>query len=164
MARSALRGRIGDAFSAAELWIEHCAARNRALKRGQRALAENTALALKVAEWTRGRGAHASALRLDGPQATRDRDGPSRSSRWRACRGGLCDDAVSHWIGLVMHRAALTSELMRLAEQLVLTPGTVGNHIGQLLDRLGVANRTQVAALVAGLGLHRANGEADAGD
>jgi DNA-binding NarL/FixJ family response regulator len=53
---------------------------------------------------------------------------------------------------------------MRLAEQLVLTPGTVGNHIGQLLDRLGVANRTQVAALVAGLGLHRANGEADAGD
>ena len=88
-------------------------------------------------------------------------------------------EAVAHWTGLVMHRAALTSELMtraeergrrgaverlvgnltprqlevavliasglsnhQIAEQLVLTPGTVANHIAQLLDRLGVANRT----------------------
>jgi DNA-binding CsgD family transcriptional regulator len=45
----------------------------------------------------------------------------------------------------------------QIAEQLVLTPGTVANHIAQLLDRLGAANRTQVAALVAELGLHHAH-------
>jgi non-specific serine/threonine protein kinase len=46
----------------------------------------------------------------------------------------------------------------QIAEQLVLTTGTVANHVGQMLDRLGVANRAQVAALVAELGLHRADG------
>jgi hypothetical protein len=64
--------RIGDAFSAAELWIEHCAARNTALKRAQRALAENAALARKLAEWTRARGNAAAALRLE-QEAAEDR-------------------------------------------------------------------------------------------
>ena len=57
--------RVGDAFSAAELWIEHCAARNTALKRAQRALAENAALARKLAEWARGRGDPAAAIRIE---------------------------------------------------------------------------------------------------
>ena len=43
----------------------------------------------------------------------------------------------------------------QIAEQLVLTTGTVANHVAQLLDRLGLDTRTQVAALVAELGLHR---------
>ena len=51
----------------------------------------------------------------------------------------------------------------QIAEQLVLTPGTVANHIAQLLDRLGAANRTQVAALVAELGLHHAHATDAAG-
>jgi RNA polymerase sigma factor (sigma-70 family) len=42
-----------------------------------------------------------------------------------------------------------------IAEKLVLTPGTVANHVEHILGRLGFENRTQVAALVAELGLHR---------
>jgi DNA-binding CsgD family transcriptional regulator len=42
-----------------------------------------------------------------------------------------------------------------IAERLVLTSGTVANHVAQVLDRLGLGSRTQVAALVAELGLHR---------
>jgi two-component system chemotaxis response regulator CheB len=57
--------RIGDSFSAAELWIEHCAARNAALKRAQRALTENAALALRLAEWTRSRGNQPATIRLE---------------------------------------------------------------------------------------------------
>jgi DNA-binding NarL/FixJ family response regulator len=34
----------------------------------------------------------------------------------------------------------------QIAETLVLTPGTVANHVGAILSRLGVANRTQIAA------------------
>jgi DNA-binding CsgD family transcriptional regulator len=43
----------------------------------------------------------------------------------------------------------------QIAEQLVLTPGTVANHVGQVLDRLDLNSRTQVATLIAELGLHR---------
>jgi two-component system, OmpR family, sensor kinase len=43
----------------------------------------------------------------------------------------------------------------QIAEQLVLTPGTVANHVGQVLGRLGLNSRTQVATLVAEVGLHR---------
>ena len=57
--------RIGDAFSAAELWIEHSAARNQTLKRAARTLAENAALARKLAAWARERGNHAAAERLE---------------------------------------------------------------------------------------------------
>jgi two-component system chemotaxis response regulator CheB len=57
--------RIGDTFSAAELWIEHCAARNTVLKYAHRALAENAALAHKLAGWTRARGNEAAAVRLE---------------------------------------------------------------------------------------------------
>jgi two-component system chemotaxis response regulator CheB len=67
--------RIGDAYSAAELWIEHCAARNTALKRAQRALAENAALARKLAEWTRARGNEAAARRLEEEAADNHRLG-----------------------------------------------------------------------------------------
>ena len=56
--------RIGDAFSAVELWIRHCAMRNGELKRAARVLAENAALARKLAEWTRERGNDAATLRL----------------------------------------------------------------------------------------------------
>jgi len=43
----------------------------------------------------------------------------------------------------------------QIAERLVVTSGTVANHVAQVLDRLGLDSRTQVAALVAELGLHR---------
>jgi DNA-binding NarL/FixJ family response regulator len=34
----------------------------------------------------------------------------------------------------------------QIANRLVLTPGTVGNHVGHILRRLGASNRAQVAA------------------
>jgi DNA-binding CsgD family transcriptional regulator len=43
-----------------------------------------------------------------------------------------------------------------IARELVLVPGTVANHIDQILARLGFRNRTQVAAWAVELGLHRA--------
>jgi DNA-binding NarL/FixJ family response regulator len=51
-----------------------------------------------------------------------------------------------------------------IARELVLVPGTVANHVEQILTRLGFRNRTQVAALAAELGLHRPErGEVDTG-
>jgi DNA-binding CsgD family transcriptional regulator len=47
----------------------------------------------------------------------------------------------------------LTNE--QIAQRLVLTPGTVANHVEAILRRLEVDSRTKVAALVAELGLHR---------
>jgi DNA-binding CsgD family transcriptional regulator len=43
----------------------------------------------------------------------------------------------------------------QIAERLVVTTGTVANHVAEMLDRLGVQSRTQVATLVAELGMHR---------
>jgi DNA-binding CsgD family transcriptional regulator len=100
--------------------------------------------------------------------------------------------AVSRWLGMVMHSAQLAEALMRQAEdrgrregtarlmgqltqrqrevailiangysnqeiahRLVVTPGTVANHVAQVLGRLGMDRRTQVATMVAELGLHR---------
>jgi non-specific serine/threonine protein kinase len=37
---------------------------------------------------------------------------------------------------------------MEIAERLVLTPGTVANHVESILRRLGYRSRTQVAALL----------------
>jgi two-component system, chemotaxis family, protein-glutamate methylesterase/glutaminase len=64
--------RIGDRFSAAELWIEHCAARNRALKYAARVLAENAALARKLAAWTTEQGNHVASIRLAEEAAEED--------------------------------------------------------------------------------------------
>jgi DNA-binding CsgD family transcriptional regulator len=47
----------------------------------------------------------------------------------------------------------LTNE--QIAERLVLTPGTVANHVEHILRRLSVRSRTEVAALAAEIGLHR---------
>jgi DNA-binding NarL/FixJ family response regulator len=47
----------------------------------------------------------------------------------------------------------LTNE--QIAHRLVLTPGTVANHVEAILRRLEVDSRTKIAALVAELGLHR---------
>jgi two-component system chemotaxis response regulator CheB len=57
--------RIGDTFSALELWVQHSATRNTALRTAARALAENAALAHEIARWARGRGDEAMAQRLD---------------------------------------------------------------------------------------------------
>lgn len=57
--------RIGDAFSAAELWIEHSVARNQILKAASRSLAENAALARKLGAWARERGNDLAAERLE---------------------------------------------------------------------------------------------------
>lgn len=56
--------RIGDAFSALELWVEHCDARNRALRTAARMLAENAALARHLVTWARERGDATLARRL----------------------------------------------------------------------------------------------------
>jgi DNA-binding CsgD family transcriptional regulator len=47
---------------------------------------------------------------------------------------------------------------MEIAERLVLTPGTVANHVESILRRLGFRSRTQVAAL---LGLSHRNTSPD---
>jgi DNA-binding CsgD family transcriptional regulator len=43
----------------------------------------------------------------------------------------------------------------QIAERLVLTPGTVANHVEAILRRLEVGSRTKIATVVAELGLHR---------
>ena len=56
--------RIGHPFEALELWVAHCAARNAALEAAARALAENAALAHKLAAWSRERGDLSAAARI----------------------------------------------------------------------------------------------------
>jgi len=53
----------------------------------------------------------------------------------------------------ILIAGGLTNE--QIAQRLVLTPGTVANHVEAILQRLDVESRTKVAALVAELGLHR---------
>ena len=53
----------------------------------------------------------------------------------------------------VLIGGGLTNE--QIAQRLVLTPGTVANHVEAILRRLEVDSRTQVATVVAELGLHR---------
>jgi hypothetical protein len=57
--------RIDHPLEAVELWIAHCVARNTALQVAARALAENAALAWKLAAWSRARGNLAAAARID---------------------------------------------------------------------------------------------------
>lgn len=57
--------RIGHAFTAAEVWIEHCAMRNRALGAAARTLAENADLARALAEQARSLGDGSLAARLE---------------------------------------------------------------------------------------------------
>jgi two-component system chemotaxis response regulator CheB len=65
--------RIGHHYQAAQLWIEHCAARNRALHTAARALAENAALARQLAGWTREHGNPAAAEALEREAKDEDR-------------------------------------------------------------------------------------------
>jgi two-component system OmpR family sensor kinase len=53
----------------------------------------------------------------------------------------------------VLIAGGMTNE--QIAQRLVLTPGTVANHVEAILRRLDVDSRTKIAALVAELGLHR---------
>ena len=57
--------RIGHAFTPAEVWIEHCAMRNRALGAAARALAENADLARALAEQATSLENAALAARLE---------------------------------------------------------------------------------------------------
>ena len=57
--------RIGDRYAAAQLWIEHSAARNRALKQA--------ALARRLVGWARARGDGNLAVRLEAEAAEEDR-------------------------------------------------------------------------------------------
>jgi two-component system chemotaxis response regulator CheB len=65
--------RIGDAFSAAELWIEHCTVRNETLKRAVRVLAENAALGRALEDWARQRGNTTAATRITEEAADNER-------------------------------------------------------------------------------------------
>jgi len=65
--------RIGDTFSALELWIEHCDTRNRALLFAARSLAENAALARRLVLWARERGDEEMAKRLEAEAESEDR-------------------------------------------------------------------------------------------
>jgi len=53
----------------------------------------------------------------------------------------------------VLIAGGMTNE--QIAQRLVLTSGTVANHVEAILRRLEVDSRTKIAALVAELGLHR---------
>jgi len=64
--------RIGDTFEALRLWVEHCDARNAALIHAATALAENAAVARKLAGWARQRGDHRLTTRLAEEAATED--------------------------------------------------------------------------------------------
>jgi hypothetical protein len=65
--------RIGDRFSEAEVWIEHSVARNQALLTAARALAENAALARRIASSAEARGDTAVATRLEAEAQEEDR-------------------------------------------------------------------------------------------
>jgi hypothetical protein len=77
--------RIGDRFSEAELWIAHCAARNQALLTAARALAENAALARRIATSAERRGDAMVAARLESEALEEDR----RYAQVRAMLDGL---------------------------------------------------------------------------
>lgn len=64
--------RIGDTFSALELWVEHCDTRNRALRTAAWTLAENAALARHLVTWARKRGDEATAMRLEEEAVSED--------------------------------------------------------------------------------------------
>ena len=83
--------RIGDRFTAAQMWIEHSAARNRALKHAALALAENAALARRLVEWARARGDGDLAARLEVEAAEEDR----YFEQVRAMLDGLLEDEPS---------------------------------------------------------------------
>jgi DNA-binding CsgD family transcriptional regulator len=51
-----------------------------------------------------------------------------------------------------------------IAERLVLTEGTVANHIEHILRRLGLQSRTQIAVWAVERGLYRSDQDADAPD
>jgi two-component system, chemotaxis family, protein-glutamate methylesterase/glutaminase len=57
--------RIGHAFTPAQVWIEHCAMRNRALGAAARVLAENADLARAFADEARALSNDALAARLE---------------------------------------------------------------------------------------------------
>ena len=67
------RCRIGHAFTPAEVWIEHCAMRNRALGAAARALAENADLARALAEQATALGNAALAARLEDEARSEER-------------------------------------------------------------------------------------------
>jgi DNA-binding NarL/FixJ family response regulator len=52
-------------------------------------------------------------------------------------------------VALLMARGYTNQQI---AESLVITPGTAANHVAHVLAKLGLANRTQVAARVARAG------------
>ena len=70
---AAYQCRIGHTFSAEQLWIEHCARRNRTLAAAARSLAENSALARDLAELSRALGRTDLAARLEEQAAAEDR-------------------------------------------------------------------------------------------
>lgn len=65
--------RIGDRFSEADVWIEHSVTRNQALLTAARALAENAALARRIASSAEARGDTAVAVRLEEEAREEDR-------------------------------------------------------------------------------------------
>jgi hypothetical protein len=65
--------RVGDRFSEAEVWIEHCVARNQVLLTAARLLAENAALARRIASSAEARGDTAVAGRLEEEAREEDR-------------------------------------------------------------------------------------------
>jgi len=70
---AAFECRIGDRYAQAELWIEHCGERNRALIKGARALAENSALARRLAVLANERGDLLVGMRLEEEAREEDR-------------------------------------------------------------------------------------------
>jgi two-component system chemotaxis response regulator CheB len=65
--------RIGHTFTPAEVWIEHCAMRNRAIAAAARTLAENADLAHALAEEARTAGNQTLATRLDAESRSEER-------------------------------------------------------------------------------------------
>lgn len=65
--------RIGHRFEAAALWIEHSAARNRAVVFATRSLAEHAALARKLIAWALDRGDSQLAETLEAEAVDEDR-------------------------------------------------------------------------------------------
>jgi DNA-binding NarL/FixJ family response regulator len=67
--------------------------------------------------------------------------GPTDSSRSHDAGPGLITPREQEVAELIAH--GLSNQ--QIAERLVLTPGTVANHVGSILSKLGARSRVEVA-------------------
>jgi DNA-binding NarL/FixJ family response regulator len=96
------------------------------------------------AAWAAGRALDPDEAHAEAHAAVAEMASPPRSPAYPL-------SAREHEVAVLIARG-LTDR--QIAEQLVITSGTVGQHVVHILDKLGFRSRAQVAAWVVERGLH----------